>query len=64
MEKIKNFFKDESGVSAVEYALMAAVVASLLLAGLTIFYQGLQDIFEDIIGIITGQAGGGGGEGT
>jgi pilus assembly protein Flp/PilA len=32
MERIKNFFKDESGASAVEYGLLVALIAVGLIA--------------------------------
>lgn len=41
MNAIKKFFKDEKGASAVEYALMVAVIAVALLGGVTAFYQSL-----------------------
>jgi pilus assembly protein Flp/PilA len=47
MKRIVNFFKDESGVSAVEYALLVAVVAVLLLAGVSTFYGTLNSVFND-----------------
>jgi pilus assembly protein Flp/PilA len=39
MERIKNFFNDESGASAVEYGLLVAVIAVGLIVGM----QGLRD---------------------
>jgi pilus assembly protein Flp/PilA len=39
MERIKNFFKDESGASAVEYGLLVALIAVGLIAAMT----GLKD---------------------
>ena len=41
--KFKKFFKDEDGASAVEYALMVAVIAVALLGGVTTFYKALSD---------------------
>ena len=43
MKAMKNFFMDEAGASAVEYALMVAVIAVALLAGVTTFYKSLSD---------------------
>lgn len=43
MNAIKKFFMDEAGASAVEYALMVAVIAVALLTGVTTFYQALGD---------------------
>jgi pilus assembly protein Flp/PilA len=39
MERIKNFFKDESGASAVEYGLLVALIAVGLITAMT----GLKD---------------------
>ena len=39
MERIKNFFNDESGASAVEYGLLVAVIA----VGLIVAMGGLKD---------------------
>ena len=33
MERIKNFFKDESGASAVEYGLLVSLIAVAIIAG-------------------------------
>jgi pilus assembly protein Flp/PilA len=35
MERIKNFFKDESGASAVEYGLLVSLIAVLLIVAMT-----------------------------
>jgi len=48
MEKIKNFFKDESGVSAVEYGLIAALVAVAIIAGATTLGTNLNTIFSEV----------------
>ena len=42
MKAIKNFFMDEAGASAVEYALLVAVIAATLLGGVSYFYGTLQ----------------------
>ena len=39
MERIKHFFKDESGASAVEYGLLVALIAVGLITAMT----GLKD---------------------
>jgi len=48
MEKVRNFFKDESGVSAVEYTIMAALLAMLLLAGVATFYTRVSNLFSEL----------------
>ncbi len=35
MERIKNFFKDESGASAVEYGLLVALIAAVIVVAVT-----------------------------
>ena len=35
MERIKNFFNDESGASAVEYGLLVALIAVVIIAAVT-----------------------------
>ena len=35
MERIKNFFKDESGASAVEYGLLVALIAVVIIVAVT-----------------------------
>jgi pilus assembly protein Flp/PilA len=35
MERIKNFFKDESGASAVEYGLLVALIAVVIITAVT-----------------------------
>ena len=35
MERIKNFFKDESGASAVEYGLLVSLIAVVIVAAVT-----------------------------
>jgi pilus assembly protein Flp/PilA len=46
MERIKNFFSDESGASAVEYGLLVAVLAVGLVAGMTAFRDKIVTSFE------------------
>jgi pilus assembly protein Flp/PilA len=43
MEFMKNFFKDEQGASAVEYAVLVGVVVVTLLTGVTAFYNALNN---------------------
>lgn len=35
MNAIKNFIQDEAGITAIEYALMAAAIAAAVIAGVT-----------------------------
>ena len=46
--KLLAFWKDESGVTAVEYGLIAGVMAALLVAVLGLFGDNLKALFEAI----------------
>jgi pilus assembly protein Flp/PilA len=48
MNFIKNFIAEEDGVTAIEYALIAALVAAALVAGVGLFTTGLKDAFKAI----------------
>ena len=54
---LKRFFKDEEGQGMVEYGLIIALVAVVLIASLSALNGGLSGTFESI----TTQLGGGGG---
>jgi pilus assembly protein Flp/PilA len=43
---IKNFVKDESGATAIEYGLIAALVAVAIIAALTALGTELSNIFQ------------------
>lgn len=60
---LNRFAKDESGATAIEYGLIAALVAVVIIAGLSILGPRLSDTFEGIAGNLPGDdAGEGGGE--
>ena len=46
MEKVISFLKDEEGVSAVEYGLVAALIAIALIAGATALSGKLDACFR------------------
>jgi len=46
MERIKNFFKDESGASAVEYGLLVSLIAVVIVAAVTALGTTLKGKFE------------------
>jgi pilus assembly protein Flp/PilA len=48
------FFKDEDGVTAVEYAVMAALIALIVIAGATILGQNTNATFETVGAAIPG----------
>jgi Flp pilus assembly pilin Flp len=47
MEKIRNFFKDESGANMVEYALLTALIGVMLIGGLKLLQGGIAGVFGD-----------------
>ena len=48
MKKFTAFLNDESGATAIEYGLIAALVAVVLIGALTTLGQGLSDTFQSI----------------
>jgi len=52
MERIKNFFKDEAGASAVEYGLLVALIAVVIVAGVTLLGQNINARFNEAAGEI------------
>jgi len=45
MEKIRNFFKDESGASAVEYGLLVALIAVVIIGAVGLLGQNINAQF-------------------
>ena len=45
---VTRFFKDESGATAIEYGLIAALIAAVLITTLTALGSGLNTKFADI----------------
>jgi pilus assembly protein Flp/PilA len=50
MEHVKRFFKDESGASAVEYGLMVALIACVIVATVTTLGKNLNTKFNSVAG--------------
>jgi pilus assembly protein Flp/PilA len=48
MERIKNFFNDESGAAAVEYGLLVALIAVVATVGITALGVNLNALFAGI----------------
>jgi Flp pilus assembly pilin Flp len=46
MEKIRNFFKDESGANMVEYALLVALIGVALIVTIQGLTGGIQGTFQ------------------
>jgi len=52
MERIKNFFKDESGASAVEYGLLVSLIAVAIIAAVTALGNRLTGTFTGVAAAI------------
>ena len=48
MNAIKNFINDEAGITAIEYALMAAAIAAAITAGLAVLGPKITDSLKFI----------------
>jgi pilus assembly protein Flp/PilA len=61
MQAVNRFIRDEEGVTAIEYGLLAALIAVMIIAGATVIGKQL-DLTFDFIGtelttaVTTGQA--------
>jgi pilus assembly protein Flp/PilA len=50
---VTRFLKDESGATAIEYGLIAALIAAVLIGALTAVGTSLNDKFTDISDTVT-----------
>lgn len=50
MSTIKRFVKDESGATAIEYGLIAALISVVIIAALTQVGTGLDAMFKEVAG--------------
>jgi pilus assembly protein Flp/PilA len=48
MERLRKFFRDEEGATSVEYALMAALIAMVVIGAVTIVGTNLSTKFESM----------------
>ena len=46
---VSRFFKDESGATAIEYGLIAALIAVVIIAAVGTLGGTLRDTFEDVV---------------
>jgi len=49
MERIKNFFKDESGASAVEYGLLVSLIAVAIITTVGLLGGKLNSTFQGVV---------------
>ena len=48
MKKLINFFKDEEGATAVEYGLMVALIAAVIVGAVTLLGTSVSDKFQSV----------------
>jgi len=54
MTKVLNFLRDEEGISSLEYALLAVVVALVIWVGAKLFGEAVSDLFSRIATALDG----------
>ena len=48
MDKLMKFLKDEEGASMVEYALLVALIAVVVIAALLLLGPAIANLFDDV----------------
>ena len=48
MKRLMRFFKDEEGVTAIEYGLIAALIALVIIIAVALVGTGLSSTFDNI----------------
>lgn len=51
---IKTFARDESGATAIEYGLIAALIAVVIVGGVTALGENIQGVFDEVATKISG----------
>lgn len=52
MNFIKNLIKEEDGVTAIEYALIASLIAGVIIAAVTLLGGNISTLFNNLAGKI------------
>jgi len=52
MGKLTQFFKDEEGVTAIEYSLIAALIAIVIVIVVTAVGGSINDVFQEISDVL------------
>lgn len=60
---LSNLWRDETGATAIEYALVAALISVAVIAGASALGVNIGAVFDSISASITAAVGGGGGGG-
>jgi len=53
MNKLQKFFKEEDGVTAIEYGLIAALIAVVIIVAVTAVGTGLTGTFNSVADAVT-----------
>jgi pilus assembly protein Flp/PilA len=53
---LKSYWTDEEGAAAIEYALIAALIALAIIGGATILGTGMSTMFTDLGNYVSGLA--------
>ena len=48
MEKLMNFLKDEEGATAVEYGIMVALIAIVIIVAVALVGTRLRNVFDNV----------------
>ena len=56
MQFIKNFIKEEDGVTAIEYALLGALIAGVIAVAVTGLGTNIKDLFEELATMISSKS--------
>lgn len=58
MKRLINLFKDDQGVTALEYGLIAALIAAFIIGAVTALGQNVSTTFQNIANTMGGALGG------
>lgn len=58
LKKLIGFFKEEDGATAVEYALMVALIAAVIIGAVTALGLNSEDKFQETADAVAGAGGG------
>jgi pilus assembly protein Flp/PilA len=56
MSKIRKFFKSDLGATAIEYGLIAALIAVVIIAALQLTGNSLKTVFNNVSGVMSSAA--------
>ena len=64
MTRLLNIFRDDEGVTALEYGLIAALIAAFIIGAVTLLGQNVSTTFNNIANAMSAAMSTGEGEGT